>query len=73
MSQALKRADGGARVLSASKAQQEEEARREEQTRVQREIQASQRRVEESLLPAHDDDFESLFGDNHDVEDLIHA
>lgn len=72
MTQALKRAEGGTRLLRATKVRQEEDAKRAEQERVQREVRASEKQVRHSLLPSHDD-FESLYGDNYDVEDLINA
>lgn len=70
VNQVLKRSETGARILQASKRASEEQARSEEVERVRKEIRASQKRVERSLLPAHDD-FESLYGSDFNVEDLI--
>jgi uncharacterized protein YlxW (UPF0749 family) len=73
MAQALKRADGGTRLLNAAKARQEEDDRQKEAARVRQEVRQSQRRLEQSLLPTNDD-FESLYGAfDDDLEDLINA
>lgn len=72
ITQALKRAEGGDRILNAAKARQEEDDRREEQQRVHQAARVAQRQVEQSLLPTNDD-FESLYGDVDDLEGLIDA
>lgn len=63
ISQALRRAENGSRMLDVHKKAQEERVAREEQERERQEIRAAERSVQTALLPPHDDDFESLYGD----------
>jgi len=62
MKQALKRAEAGGLILSAAKAEKVATDRRAEEDRIRLEVRRSQRQVEKSLLPTHDD-FETLYGD----------
>lgn len=66
INQALRRAENGNRMLDIHKKTQEEQEIREEEQRIRQAARDSETHVQSSLLPPHDDDFESLYGDYSD-------